>query len=230
MRKILRGLILALIMALGFSVGSLAATYHGFVHNKFYLVLGGTPATFEEVATTNDPLEVFRSQLAYDNLRAHIGAAIGMPLSDSDFRSLLLSDDVRLTPCIGEIETSGVTDSGHFGWHKRDCYADEMLIQVRLQDGRWLIVASQGCYNPVRGEVPSLPPPPPPPTPVAQKELVCELKLGPPVITKEDTVYYSFDGRYVCINGNWFPVETQHITIRGNESTSQEISSDCNWE
>lgn len=159
MRNLIKVFVLALTLALGLSIGSpveARETYHGFVKDQYYLVQGGTPATLEQVAS--DPLEVFRSQLAYDNLRAHIGAMIGQPLSDSDFRSLIVSDDVRLIPCVGSVDTSGVTDTGRFGFHKRKCYRGEMLIQVRLQDGRWLTVASQGCYNPVRGEVPSLPP------------------------------------------------------------------------
>lgn len=174
MRKVMLGLVLALIMALGPFVSAPAEArdvYHGFVRDTYYLGRGGTPATFEQVAS--NPLSVFRSQLAYDNLRAHIGAAIGRPLSDADFRTLLRSDNIRLVPCVDSVDTSGVTDTGRFGWHRRSCYRNEMLIQVRLTDERWLTVASQGCYNPVRGEVPSSPPPPPPPPEV--KKVVCRM-------------------------------------------------------
>lgn len=152
--------------------------FHGFVKDQYYLIRGGTPASLEQIAA--NPLAIFRSQLAYDNLRAHIGSMIGRPLSDGDFRSLMRSDDVRLVSCVGSVDTSGVTDSGRFGFHRRGCYIGEMLIQVRLEDGRWLTVASQGCYNPVRGEVPYLPPPvayaPPPPPPPA---LVTRYRLVP---------------------------------------------------
>lgn len=171
MRNTLKGLILALIMAFGFTFSSSATArevYHGFVNDQFYLGRGGTPATFEQAADNSQV--VFRSQLAYDNLRAHVGASIGRPLSDADFRSLLKSDDVRLVPCVGKIDTSGVNDAGSFDWRKRACYRGEMLIQVRLADGSWLTVASQGCYNPVRGEKPILEPGIKTDTPVKKKQ------------------------------------------------------------
>ncbi|MBP6924447.1 MAG: hypothetical protein KBB78_02675, partial [Candidatus Pacebacteria bacterium] len=163
MRNIMLGLVLALTMALGTLTSAPAEArevYHGFVKDTHYLGRGGTPATLEQVA--DNPLSVFRSELAYANLRAHIGSYLGRPVTDADFRLLMRSDAVKLIPCVGKIDTSGVTDSGRFGWHKRHCYRGEMLIQVRLSDGRWLTVASQGCYNPVRGEAPSLVPAPPP--------------------------------------------------------------------
>ncbi|MEY2665672.1 MAG: hypothetical protein RLZZ480_777 [Candidatus Parcubacteria bacterium] len=174
-RTALIGMFLALFVALGFmSVSSPASareTYHGFVKDAHYLGRGGIPATFEEVADAPD--SVFRSRLAYDTLRAHVGTAIGRSLSESDFRALLRSGDVRLVPCTGSIDTAGVTDSGRIGFRKRACYRGEMLIQVRLQDGRWLTVASQGCYNPIRGEVPRGTPvaeePPAPPAVVSSR-------------------------------------------------------------
>lgn len=161
--------LLAAILVAGFAFAGSPAlareVYHGFVKDTYYLGRGGTAATLEQVAA--NPLSVFRSELAYANLRAHIGSYLGSPLTDADFRVLMRSDAVRLVPCVGQIDTSGVSNSGRFGWHKRNCYRDELLIQIRLPDGRWLTVASQGCYNPVRGEVPLLPPvvviPPPPP-------------------------------------------------------------------
>ena len=177
MRNFMLGLVLALTTAFGFFAMSSsvqakeASVYHGFVKDSYYLGRGGTPATFEQVA--NNPLAVFRSEVAYVNLREHIGNYLGKSLSDADFKTLLRSDNIRLISCTGRITTAGVTDSGHFGWRERGCYAGEMLIQVRLLDGRWVTVASQGCYNPVRGEVPSLPPVPVASSSPPPKKVVC---------------------------------------------------------
>ena len=167
-------------MALGLclataSQASAKEVYHGFVKDPFYLGRGGTPAALAEVA--NNPLSIFRSRLAYDTLRSHFGEYLGRPLSDEDFRALLLSDRVRLVPCYGMVDTSGVTDSGRFGWHLRACYRGEMLIELTLDDGRRVIVASQACYNAVRGRVPTkvvvtyqMPPPPP-----VEKKIRCRV-------------------------------------------------------
>jgi len=227
MRNLLKGLVLALFLALGLTAGSPAEAkevYHGFVKDQYYLAHGGTPATFEQV--DENPLAVFRSQLAYDNLRAHIGAMIGRPLSDTDFRSLLRSDDVRLVPCVGPVDTSGVTDSGRFGFHKRACYRGEMLIQVRLQDGRWLTVASQGCYNPVRGEVPSLPPPPvveeaPPPPDVVSYRMkrLGEVVTPGPSLSVGGYVTNVCPADCVC-DANGRIISTPTITTGGFPTTS----------
>src|SRR5690606_32033513 len=97
MRKVITGLVLALIVALGSFVPAQAAArevYHGFVKDAYYLGRGGTPASFEQVA--DNPLAIFRSEAAYMNLRAHVSTYLGRPLSDAEFRALLRSDDVRL--------------------------------------------------------------------------------------------------------------------------------------
>ena len=229
MRNTLLGMVLALTVAFGFitttSPAEARETYHGFVKDQYYLVRGGTPATLEQVAS--NPLAVFRSQLAYDNLRAHIGAMIGRPLSDTDFRTLMLSDDVRLIPCVGSVDTSGVTDSGRFGFHLRACYRGEMLIQVRLQDGRWLTVASQGCYNPVRGEVPSLPPVavfveiPPPPSAVSYRlKRLGEVVTPGPSLSVGGNVFEVFVCPQGCECKDGVIISTPRITTGGFPTTS----------
>jgi hypothetical protein len=159
--------LLALVMAVvALSPATAREAYTGFVKEQFYLGRGGIPAPLELVAKA--PLSVLRSEAVYMNLRAHVGSLIGRPLNDEEFRVLLASDDVRLVPCVGSIDTAGVSASGRFGWRVRPCYVGEKLIEAKLKDGSWLVVASEGCYNPVRGKRPSSPPPiAPPPPPIA---------------------------------------------------------------
>lgn len=143
-----------------------SATYHGFAVQKHYVIEGGTPASFEQTAA--QPLSVFRSVAAYANFRAHLGGFLNREVSDADFRKLILSDRVKLVDCVGTINTSGITDAGRVGDHTRNCYTSprfgvEKLIALRLDDGRWVIVGSIWCWNPVKGKVPPAPLPPPPP-------------------------------------------------------------------
>lgn len=138
---------------------SAAETYHGFAVQEHYVIQGGAPASFDQAAS--NPLSVFRSELAYANFRAHLASFTGGPVTDGEFRRLMQSDRVRLVDCVSGIDTSGVTDSGRFGWHYRACYSSpvygvEQLIQYRLPDGRWVTVASLWCWNPVRGQVPEV--------------------------------------------------------------------------
>lgn len=172
-------MLLAALMALvGFtSPASAGETYHGFVSDEHYLGRGGTPATFEEIAA--NPLSVLRSETAYRVLRAHISSFEGYNLSDADFRALMRSDRVKLVPCIGIIDTAGVTDSGRVGYRPRNCYAGEMLIELTLKDGSRVVVASQGCYNPIR----SMPVYPPAPAKVAEPRMT---PSSPPAVTEKD--------------------------------------------
>lgn len=172
MANLARLLLLGIIMVFSSLTPALGKeVFHGYVNDSYYLGRGGTPATFEQVAL--HPLSVFRTEAAYMNLRAHVGSYLGEPLTDESFRALLRSDRVQLVPCVGSINTAGVSDSGRFGWRMRTCYDGEMLIQVRLTDGRWVTVASQGCYNPVEGTIPPKLTQPPPVTPVGYWE--CDL-------------------------------------------------------
>lgn len=153
-------IMLAALMALfSFATPASAETYHGFAVQEHYVIQGGTPASMEQ--TASNPLSVFRSELAYANFRGHLASFTGSPVTDSVFRQIIPSDRFRQIDCVGTIDTSGVTDSGRFGWHDRACYTSriygvEKLIQYRLDDGRWVTVASLWCWNPVRGEVPEV--------------------------------------------------------------------------
>jgi hypothetical protein len=168
-----------------------ATTYHGFVMDEFYLGHGGTPATFEQVAT--NPMSVFRSRTAFDTLKTHFSGYLGRLLSDEEFRVLLLSNDVRLVPCVGRIDTAGITNTGRVGWRERNCYRGESLIQLRINGG-WVTVASQGCFNPVRGDMPPPPPlvisvSPPPPAPVPpRRERHCHVVQTPNQHSPDDIV------------------------------------------
>lgn len=162
MNHIWRALCALALAAMAVSPAAAREAYSGFVKETYYLGHGGTPATFEQVVV--NPSAVFRSDASYMNLRAHVGSYLGRPLTDEDFRALLRSAAVRLIPCEGSIDTAGVSNSGRFGWRLRKCYLGEKLIELKLQDGSWVVVASQGCYNPVRGKKPTPPPaalPPP---------------------------------------------------------------------
>lgn len=159
MRYIKTAMVAALMASAISTSASAKETYHGFAVQEHYVVQGGTPASFEQ--TGSNPLSVFRSELAYANFRAHLATFVGGPVTDRVFRQIIQSDRFREIDCVGSIETSGVTDSGRFGKHKRACYTSsvygvEKLIQYRLDDGRWVTVGSIWCWNPVYGEVPEV--------------------------------------------------------------------------
>lgn len=145
---------LASIVALGLASPAIGReAVHGFVKDQYYLGRGGIPATPEKVAA--DPMKVFRSKVAYDALRAHFSDYLGRNLSDADFRKLIRSNDVRLTPCFGTVDTAGITDSGRETRGVRTCYNGEMLIELRLEDSRWVVVASMACWNKVYDREPT---------------------------------------------------------------------------
>lgn len=154
MSKLLKMLAL---MALACSAGiSSAEQYHGFVKDPYYLILGGKEVSPQDFAA--EPLKYMRSAAAYTILRDHVAQVVGRPMSDEAFRSLLVSDDVRVVECVGRIATDGITDEGKVGRHERACYSKEHLLEVKVSGG-WMKLLSLGCYNPVEGE---RPPPPPP--------------------------------------------------------------------
>lgn len=127
---------------------SSGAQYHPFVKDSHYLGIGRTSAALSQVAS--EPLHYLRSEAAYNTLRTHLGAYIeGAPLSNAEFRQLLESDRLRLVPCVGAIKTAGITESGQVGWSVRSCYDAEQLLELKVSDS-WIVVASQGCYNPVQ--------------------------------------------------------------------------------
>ena len=137
--------------------------YHGFVKDQWYLVKGGKEVSPKDFS--DNPMRYMRSPAAYTALRDHAAQVVGVPMSDQDFRQLIVSDDVRLVECVGRIKTEGITNTGKIGRHERACYPKERLMQVKVSGG-WMNLLSLGCYNPIEGERPPQPrldPPPPKP-------------------------------------------------------------------
>lgn len=233
MATLKRARLLAAIAVAGFAFAASPAlareVYHPFVKDQFYLARGGTPATFEQVA--DDPLSVFRSRAAYDAFRAHVSGYLGRNLDDAQFRYLLRSDSIRLVPCTGTIDTAGVTDSGRFGWRVRACYENEMNIELRLDDGRWVIVGSQACWNAIRGELPSLPPPPPTitfaPPPPAPREPVCRMVRAGSRAAMPDVVtigpFYYRDGCWYDQYGNMIVTPGISVNFGGSSGDTYEM-------
>lgn len=161
-------LVLALVLAFGGSAAWASPVYHPFVKQPFYHGKpGGRAVPLHEFAKA--PMRYLRSEEAYQALLAHVSEALGRPVDDAAFRSLITSDDVRLIDCRGPIATAGITAAGQVGWGQRACYPGEHLLQVRVPGG-WMTIASQGCYNPVRGERPAPPPTPSTVPPEKEKE------------------------------------------------------------
>lgn len=155
--KLIRvALMVLLTTLLGFGSNASAESYHGFVRDAYYIGKGGKVVSPKDFAA--NPTKYTRSDVVLLALREHFSRVVGKPLNDAEFRALLASDDVRLTACTGEISTAGVTNQGKIAWHKRTCYKDENLIEVRVPGG-WMVAASQGCYNPVEGVRPTAPKP-----------------------------------------------------------------------
>lgn len=132
-----------------------AAEYHGFVKDQWYIGKGGKAVEVKDFAA--DPRRYLRSEAAYQHLLHHVAEATGKKVDEESFRALLMSDDVRLVRCVGRVKTAGITDGGQVGWKERNCYVGEYLIEVSVPGGR-MIVASQGCYNPIAGKQPKLSP------------------------------------------------------------------------
>lgn len=147
-----------------------AAEYHGFVKNQWYIGKGGKAVEVKDFAA--DPRRYLRSEAAYQHLLHHVAEATGKKMDEESFKEFLQSDDVRLVRCVGRVKTAGITDGGQVGWKERNCYLGEYLIEVSVPGGR-MIVASQGCYNPIVGKQPRL-------SPLSTRELN-RRPLGPPV-------------------------------------------------
>ena len=147
-----------------------AAEYHGFVKNQWYIGKGGKAVEVKDFAA--DPRRYLRSEAAYQHLLHHVAEATGKQMDEESFKELLKSDDVRLVRCLGRVKTAGITDDGQVGWKERKCYPGEYLIEVSVPGGR-MIVASQGCYNPILGKQPKL-------SPLPTREPT-RRPLGPPV-------------------------------------------------
>lgn len=218
----------AVVVGLAFAGSPAVANevYHPFVKDQFYLARGGTPATFDQVA--GDPLSIFRSEVAYDAFRAHVSGYLGRTLDDAAFRALLRSDRVRLTVCVGRIDTAGVTDSGRFGWRERACYRSEMLIELKLDDGRWVVVGSSACWNAVRGQLPSLPPQVVDNTPPsAPREPVCRMvRTGSQVATPDVVTmgpFYYRDGCWYDSNGNIVFTPGISVNFGGSSGSTYEL-------
>jgi len=134
-----------------------------FLKDQYYLGSGNTPPTLEEFAV--DPMAYLRSEAAYVALRQRFADTLGKAsLSESEFLDLFKNGRVRdTTPCRGSINTDGILPSESIVSNTRNCYTDEMLIEL-LVGTRWVMVASQGCYNSSRHVAPSKP---------KEKEKVC---------------------------------------------------------
>ena len=171
--KLIRAVLFALLTTLlGFGSNASAESYHGFVRDAYYIGKGGKVVSPKDFAA--NPQKYTRSDVVYLALREHFSRVVGKPLGDVEFRALLASDDVRLVPCVEDkISTAGVTDKGNIAWHKRNCYKDERLIEAKVPGG-WMVVASQGCYNPVEGVRPT----PPKPVVAAPVDGVCGPAAG----------------------------------------------------
>jgi hypothetical protein len=130
------------------------------VLEEFYQGAGGSPPTLD--AFFSAPMDYLRSEAAYTAIRTHFGAARGGgPLSPEAFQALHENGEVRLRPCAdaGPFRTDGIVPNGTVVESPRTtCYEGEEFIEL-LVGTEWVVVASRGCFNPVRLS----PPPPPPP-------------------------------------------------------------------
>lgn len=125
------------------NAGSLAS----YANDQYYLGAGGTPPALHDFAA--NPRAYLRSDTAYRSLKNGFVLKLGTDLSDVEFQTLLQSDQVRLVACIGRIHTAGISQQGLIGWSSRACYVGEQLIELNV-NGKWVVVASQGCFNLVR--------------------------------------------------------------------------------
>jgi hypothetical protein len=134
---------------------SAAGSLQSYAVDKYYLGAGGTPPTLSQFGS--NPRAYLRSEVAYNSLKNHFSKQLGRSLSESEFSSLMQSNQVRLVSCTGRIKTSGISQKGSVGWSNRACYTGEQLIQLNV-NGQWRTVASQGCFNLVQLNEPSAPP------------------------------------------------------------------------
>lgn len=151
----------ALTVSIGLGSNAMASERFGpFVKDQYYVVTGGKEVSPKDFAA--NPLKFMRSTAAYTALRDHVSQVVGRPIDDQAFRALIVSNDVQLVACAGNLKTQGFKKDGTVHWHQRACYKGERLMQVKVPGG-WMNLLSLGCYNPVEGERPILPPPAPTP-------------------------------------------------------------------
>lgn len=140
-----------------------------FVKPEFYIGSeGGEPPSLAAFAA--DPMQYLRSEEAYSALRQRFAVALGEDsLSETEFQTLFTEGRVRLRPC-SEFEgfrTDGITPSGAVVRSPRTtCYPNEQFIEL-LVGSNWVLVASQGCFNPVR--IVTRQPPPEPEAPQCRR-------------------------------------------------------------
>jgi hypothetical protein len=145
------GMMLMSFLFIGLSQSVSASSFQSYVKDTFYLGVGGVPPTLEDFAV--NPRAYLRSEAAFQSLKQGFETPLNRSLSDAEFSALLASDRVRAElDCVGRITTAGITQAGAIGWSSRDCYFDEKLIELKV-DNRWYVVASQGCFNLVESQI-----------------------------------------------------------------------------
>jgi hypothetical protein len=140
---------------IGVSQSVHASSFESYVKDVFYIGVGGMPPTLSDFAA--HPRAYLRLEAAYQSLKQGFEESLNRSLSDSEFQTLLASDQVRADlDCVGRITTAGISEAGAVGWSNRKCYSDEKLIELQV-NGRWQVVASQGCFNLVRPQMEPIP-------------------------------------------------------------------------
>lgn len=175
------GLLLMSLWLISASQSALASSFQSYAKDAYYLgALGGKPPTLDTFAA--NPRAHLRSEAAYQSLKQGFEIPLNRSLNDAEFQALLASDQVRAElDCVGELTTAGIDLFGAVGWSGRECYFGEKLIELQVDDGRWQVVASQGCFNLVRPEVEPIPV-------VPQPEVVPE---NPPLIVTSEPLRHS---------------------------------------
>ena len=150
------GILLMSVWFIGISQSVYAASpFQSYAKDVYYIGVGGLPPTLTDFAV--NPRAYLRSEAAYESLKQGFEEALHRSLSDEEFQALLASDQVRAQrDCVGRLTTAGISEAGAIGWSNRKCYLDEKLIEVQV-DGRWQVVASQGCFNLVRPQMEVIP-------------------------------------------------------------------------
>lgn len=139
------GAFLTGVMALMMPLTIQASSFQSYAKDSYYLGVGGMPPSLEGFAA--DPRAYLRSEAAYQSLKEGFETPLNRSLSDAEFSELLSSSRVRAEQdCVGSITTAGINAAGEIGWSSRPCYFDEKLIELQV-NGRWQVVASQGCFN-----------------------------------------------------------------------------------
>jgi hypothetical protein len=192
------GLLLMSFWFISASQSVFASSYHSYAKDVYYIGVGGMPPTLTDFAV--NPRAYLRSEAAFESLKQGFEEALNRSLSDEEFSELLVSDKVRAElKCEGRIRTSAIDKVGNMKWIIRDCYSNEYLIEVFV-DNYWYVVASQGCFNLVESQVVLEPKKPLP----AKPERVRRVRVinHPPAV--------------VHIPGGWIGLENGHGINHGN--------------